>query len=97
MKNILVITAFLVLGVVGVTFAILNSTSVDVDLYFLSFTTPLALLVVLSLLLGAVLGMIASAALFLSQKREILRLRRRNGSIEKELQNLRELPIKDRH
>ena len=49
------------------------------------------------LAIGAVLGMVASLQLVIHLKRDIIRLQKSVKVAEKEVTNLRSLPIKDQH
>lgn len=82
---------------VGLSFAVLNPDNVQVRYYLGESSAPLALVVVLALTAGAVLGVLASLGIVLTQKRRIGKLRRTISVHEREIRNLRELPIKDRH
>lgn len=68
-----------------------------VELYYLagSIEVPLPVALWTAVLLGAILGILASAGRMLRLKRENLRLRRSARMAEEEVTNLRNLPIKD--
>jgi putative membrane protein len=97
MKRILFLVVFLVVAVFGLSFALMNAGDVQLDYYFGSFTAPLSLILVLALALGAVLGVLASIGMMLGQKREVAKLRKSVKLAEKEVSNLRALPLKDKH
>jgi len=97
MKLILKLVVFLVVAVVGISFAARNASEVQLNYYFGILTAPLSLVVVGAIALGAVLGVLASLGMVLSQKREMAKLRRSMKLTEKELSNLRALPMKDTH
>lgn len=80
---------------IGLSFAVLNAESVQVRYYLGEAQAPLALVIVLALSLGAILGVLASLGIVLSQKRRIGKLQRTVSVHEREIRNLRELPIKD--
>lgn len=61
----------------GVSFAVLNATPVRVDLYVSVQHVPLALLLIATLCVGAVLGVTASMAWRLKARIELGRLRGR--------------------
>lgn len=89
----------LVLAVIlfGVIFAMLNAESVQLNYYFGVKQLPLSLVIVLSMLVGAILGVLASIRLILKSRREISRLRKASEMAEKEIANLRAIPIKNSH
>lgn len=86
---------FLLILVIGLTFAVLNAEPVKLDYYFGSQYVPLSLTLVLALILGAIFGALASAGLVLRVKRENARLQKAIKVAEKEVVNLRTMPIKE--
>lgn len=96
MRIIEYIILFLVV-VVGVLFAFLNSTTVSVDYAFGVRQMPLSLVVVTTLLCGGVLGLLSAGMMCLRLKFENKRLRKRITVAEKEIENLRTIPIRDKH
>lgn len=97
MTRIFAFVLFLMVTVLGLAFAVLNADSVPLRYYFGASEVPLALLVVLAVVLGAVLGVLASLGVVLKQKREIAKLRKAVRLTEKEVLNLRAIPLKDVH
>lgn len=97
MKRFLAITAIFIISFIGLAFAVLNAGTVELKYYLGTLSIPLALLLVITLLVGALLGGVASVGFILQQRRENNRLRKRLSLIETELKNLREIPIKDIH
>lgn len=90
-----VILALLLL--VGITFACLNADPVLINYYFGKRTMPLSLLVVLTFTLGCLLGLLVGCIMTLKQKSKNYRLQHRIKIAEKELANLRTIPLKDSH
>lgn len=88
-----IIIIFLVL--IGVSFAGLNAEHVTLNYYFGELKLPLSLLLVLTLLLGCLLGIFAGFIAYLRQKSQIYKLRCRIKTFEKEISNLRTIPLKD--
>lgn len=86
---------FLLMLVIGLTFAVLNAEPVKLDYYFGSQYVPLSLTLVLALIIGAIFGALASAGLVLRVKRENARLQKAIKVAEKEVVNLRTMPIKE--
>jgi len=95
MKRLLAISTIFIVGIIGLAFAVLNSGAVELKYYLGTLSIPLALLLVITLLMGALLGGIAGIGYVLHQRRENRRLRKKLSLIETELKNLREIPIKD--
>lgn len=79
----------------GVTFACLNSQTVVINYYFNQKNLPLSLLLVFSFGIGLLLGLIVSVYSYLKVKSENRRLRNRANLAEKEIENLRAIPLKD--
>lgn len=96
MGRLLASIVILIVIAVGLSFAALNSESVQVQYYVGETRAPLALVIVLALGAGAVLGVLASLGIVLTQKRRIGKLQRTVSVHEREIRNLREIPIKDR-
>ncbi len=97
MLRIFYLLLFLLLVVIGIAFAVLNAEAVEFNYYFSSRQVPLSLILVLAMFSGAVLGVLASMGLIIRLKREALQLRRNAELAEKEIANLRAIPIKDKH
>lgn len=97
MKRIILLVIALIIILIGLSFALVNAENVKLNFYIGSFEAPLSLVVVLSMVVGAVIGVLASLGMVLRHKREIHRLKRSVKMTEKELENLRALPLKDRH
>lgn len=60
----------------GLFFGLLNANDVEVDYYLGKATMPLAVIMVVMLVVGAVLGTLASVGVILRQRRRIGRLQR---------------------
>jgi len=92
-------SAFIILLVLLLVlfFTILNNESVTVNYYLGEIDAPLALVIILSLASGAVMGLIFSLFAIMSARHEVSKLRRDIKHTEHVLMNLRTLPIKDKH
>lgn len=97
MSKILYAIAIASIALLGVIFAILNAETVQINYYFGSKETPLSLAIILSMLLGAILGLLASFGLILKSKRDVAKFKRVAEVAEKEITNLRAIPIKNHH
>jgi len=88
---------FLLLIVIfGMTFATLNSESVTINYYFNQSTLPLSLLLVFVFALGCLIGMVVGIWLLIKAKLSNYRLRQRLTLAEKEIENLRAIPLQDK-
>jgi lipopolysaccharide assembly protein A len=87
---------FLLIIVLGVTFAYLNASVVVLNYYFGEHSMPLSLLVVCSLAVGAILGFFVTIISWLRVKAENHRLKKHLKCIQLEVENLRAMPIKDK-
>jgi len=97
MRRILILLASLIVVVLGILFAVLNAEPVILNYYFGRQTMPLSLVLVLAMLVGAVLGVLACSGVLVRQRRTIHKLRRAAELAEKEVENLRAIPIRDEH
>jgi len=78
------------------TFATLNSESVTINYYFGQSTLPLSLLLVLVFAFGCLVGMVVGFWLLIKAKLLNYRLRQRLHLAEKEIDNLRAIPLQDK-
>ena len=97
MKRIVSFVVFFSIAIVAVSFAVLNVGEVELSYYLGSAKIPLSAIIVSSLAVGALLGLLASLGLILRLKRDVMRLQKSVKVAEKEVINLRALPIKDNH
>ena len=89
---------FFILCVVllGMSFYMMNKHTVAIDFYFGRVEEmPLVLAMFFSLVFGVVLGVLASLGMVFRQKRELRKIKKQRETIEKELTNLRNLPLKE--
>lgn len=78
------------------SFSVNNSHVVTLNYYIGTFELPLALLMVFTLSVGALIGVLAILRPLMSLRMEVARLRRNVRASEQELDNLRSLPVKER-
>lgn len=83
--------------ILGVVFAVLNAEDVQLNYYLGSIELPLSLVLVLSMIIGALLGIFASLSFVIGSRRNASKLKRSVEVAEKEIVNLRNIPIKDEH
>lgn len=80
----------------GITFATLNSESVVINYYFAKSTLPLSVLLVFTFAIGAILTMMVAFWLLLKAKIVNYRLQKRLNLADKEIENLRAIPLQDK-
>ncbi len=88
---------FLVVFLLGVSFALRNPSKVTIEYYFgLEWGPfPLSLVIIVVFLLGVLLGGVVASLPVLARRQETRRIRRRMEDMEQELTRLRKLPLKD--
>lgn len=80
----------------GLAFHLKNNQAIELDYYIgTTMPLPLSLIVVLVLMLGALLGVLSSLPLIIKLKQQKHRLERQIKNSEKEINNLRVMPVKD--
>jgi putative membrane protein len=97
MKQIINYIFFLLLILLGITFACLNAETVNLKYYIGKIILPLSLLLIFTLGLGLFLGLLLSLIVFLRLRAENHRLTARVKLAEKEIDNLRAIPLHDQH
>ena len=88
------IIIFLII-ILGITFACLNAESVHLNYYIGSSVLPLSLLLVITLAVGVLIGLLLGLWPYLRLKTENIRLNHRMALFEKEVENLRNIPLKN--
>jgi putative membrane protein len=86
----------LVIIIFGMTFATLNSESVTINYYLGQTTLALSLLLVIVFALGCLVGMVVGIWLLIKAKILNYRLKQRLSLAEKEIDNLRAIPLQDK-
>lgn len=97
MSKLIYTAIIFVIVILGVVFAVLNAEPVHLNFYFGAKQLPLSLALILATLVGALLGVLASIQLIIKSRREVARMRRAAEIAEKEIANLRAIPIKNPH
>jgi len=95
MKRIVKIILITFITIITVTFTLLNSQPVKINFYVVHFDSDLLIVIVVCLIVGAVLGIVAAFGKLISLKKDILRRDRKIRTMEKEVENLRSLPVRD--
>jgi putative membrane protein len=97
MSRILKFVFVLLVMIIGLAFHLRNDQPVDLDFYLGSISLPFSLYIIVALCVGALLGGLAVLPRLLRLKTENARLRKHLQVNEKELNNLRVIPVKDTH
>ena len=79
----------------GLAFHLKNNQMIELNYYVGVLDMPLSWLVVVMLFIGAMLGVLASLPMIIKLKQQKLKLERQIKSSEKEINNLRVMPVKD--
>jgi len=88
-----ILMLFIVL--LGVTFACLNAEPVHINYYIGQGLLPLSFLLVLALGFGLCVGLFVSLTVYMRLKTENFHLKSRTKLAEKEVGNLRAIPLKN--
>jgi len=88
---------YLLLILLGASFAALNASSVQVNFYFKTLTMPISVLMTLMLGIGLFLGFLLFLYRYWCLKVDYLKLKNQLKLTEKEIKNLRSIPLKDQH
>lgn len=97
MKRIIFLIVLLLLAIFAISFTLLNTQSVKLNYYFAQLDTDLMWVILFSVSIGAVLGVLATMSMVFRLKHELLKKKKEVKLIEKEVANLRALPLKDKH
>jgi putative membrane protein len=97
MKRILFFIVLLILVVFTISFTLLNTQMVTIKYYFVQWDTDLMKVILFSVCLGAALGFMATISMVFRLKHELSKKKKEVKHIEKEVANLRALPLKDKH
>ena len=95
--RIVMMIIYLLVIIIGISFAVLNSTSVQVDFYITTIKMPVSMFMFLMLGIGIVVGFVFYLPKSLRLKYEIRNLKAQLRLTEKEIKNLRAIPLQDQH
>lgn len=87
----------IILILLGITFAVLNSDTVTVHYYSGEQALPLSLLMAISFAIGIIIGVLVMLPKVWRLRLERRRLRKKLNHAEQEIENLRQMPVKDNH
>ncbi len=82
---------------VGVSFAVLNPGSVTIHYWWAQKTLPLSMLTVLVFAAGCLFGLLISVLLQIGLRVRNYQLSQRVRVLDKEVRNLRAIPLQDKH
>lgn len=97
MRRIVTLAIFITIFAIGAAFSAINTDPISVDYYLGTFTAPLSVIVVLSIVSGIILGAAIIYTSTLRLRYENRRLHKNLNVSEQEIDSLRILPIKDEH
>lgn len=95
--RLFMILIYLLLVLLGVSFAALNANSVPVNLYFKTLNMPISVLMTLMLGVGLLIGFLIFIGRYWRLKIDYMRIKNHLKITEKEIKNLRDIPLKDQH
>ena len=95
--TMIIILFYLVLILVGVSFAALNARMAHVNLYLTTLTMPVSVLMILMLGLGMLVGFFLFIGRYWQLKAECHKIKSQLKVTEKEVKNLRAIPLHDQH
>ena len=95
-KKIIYACLFIIVLIAGLVFFLKNSQELEFNYVIGTISLPLSLLILLVLLAGVILGWLSMLPLLLRQRRRIGKLEKQARLVEKEVNKLRVMPVKDR-
>ena len=96
MKKLIYLCLFLLLLLLAFTINLKNPQTVSVNYYFdLHWEAPLVLVLTATFILGLILGWLFMTLSVFKNKRQVGKTKRQLAKVEKEVENLRSMPIKD--
>lgn len=93
--RLLMLIVYIMLIVIGVSFAALNAASVAVNFYFRTVTMPVSVLMTLALGVGILIGFILFISRYWRLKIEYHKIKNQLKLTEKEIKNLRSIPLQN--
>lgn len=95
--RIIMLVIYILLVIIGVSFAALNATSVDVNFYIKTVSMPISVLITIMLGIGIIFGFLVFLGRYWRLKAEYKRTKNQLRIMEKEIKNLRSIPLQDQH
>ncbi|GJM04936.1 MAG: putative lipopolysaccharide assembly protein A [marine bacterium B5-7] len=84
-----------VILLIGLAFHLKNNQLIELNYYVDVISLPMSWLVVLVLFIGSMLGVLSSLPIIIKLKRDKILLERQIKNSEKEINNLRVMPVRD--
>jgi len=88
---------YVLIALLGVSFAALNASSVLVSFYFMKVSMPVSILMMLTFGVGIMVGFIISLLRYYRLKSETRRLKNQLKITQREIKNLRTIPVTDNY
>ena len=95
--RIFMLVTYILLVIVGVSFAALNASSVQVNFYFKTISMPIAVLMTVMLGIGMITGFLLFIGRYWRLKIENRKIKNQSKLSEREIRNLRSIPLQDQH
>ena len=95
MTKIIAITFLVVALLAATSFSVINAHNVHLNYYVGSLDVPLSFVIILSSIVGALIGAMSTTRSIISKRFEIAKLRRAVRISEKEITTLRSVPLKE--
>ncbi|MFI4918806.1 MAG: LapA family protein [Legionellales bacterium] len=93
--RILMLVTYILLIIIGVSFAALNASSVQVNFYFKTASMPISVLMTIMLGIGIFIGFVLFIFRYWRLKVECRKIKSQLKLTEKEIKNLRSIPLQD--
>ena len=95
--RIFIITFYILLILMGVSFAALNATAIQVNFYFTTIQAPISVVMTIMLGIGMLLGFFLFLTSYWRLKVEHHKIKNQLRLTEKEIKNLLAIPLNDQH
>ncbi len=97
MRRIIPLIIFITVFAAGSAFSAINTEAVNLNYYFGSLSAPISIVIVLSIVVGIILGALIIMFSSLQLRYENRRLNKKLHAVEQEIESLRVLPLNDSH
>ena len=97
MTRLISIIFIILIVLLVLLFTTLNAAPVSLNYYLGEIEQPLALILVITFVAGAIIGLLSSVLVILSSRHEVSKLRKQIKQTEQEVMNLRSIPLQDKH
>jgi len=95
--RLIMLVFYIILIIFGVSFAALNASAVQVNFYFTSLSIPISVLMTIMLGIGIFIGFVLFIFRYWRLKAECRKINSQLKLTEKEIKNLRSIPLQDQH